>query len=318
MPENNNTAIGENIYRKGLEKTRGSLWGRIKSVFGGGKSLGAGDLEKIEEILIAADVGIPYTVRFLERLGQMTFPDNEAQAEDILTDLLRKQIVDFIPGDGSDARRHLEERTDEIGEPRVVMIVGVNGTGKTTTIGKLAARMIKEGQNVLVAAADTYRAAAIDQLRIWAERSGARFAGGREGADPASIVHDALSSAKNAGVHSVIVDTAGRMHTKVPLMKELEKINRVAGKVIEGAPHDVLLVLDATTGQNAMVQAREFVKSAGVTGIVMTKMDGTAKGGILIPMSGELDLPILYVGLGEGLDDLLPFDPEEYAKGIIG
>ena len=178
--------------------------------------------------------------------------------------------------------------------------------------------MKKTGQEVLVVAADTYRAAAIEQLRIWAERSGAGFIGGVEGGDPAAVVHDALSAAKAKGVDSLIIDTAGRLHTKLPLMKEMEKIIRVAGKIIEGAPHSVLLVIDATTGQNAMIQAREFVRSAGVTGIVMTKMDGTAKGGILIPVTAELELPIHYVGLGEGLEDLVPFDPEEYARGLVG
>ena len=202
--------------------------------------------------------------------------------------------------------------------PKVILVVGVNGSGKTTTIGKLAARMKKSGQEVLVVGADTYRAAAIEQLGIWAQRSGSRFAAGVEGGDPASTVHDALMTAKSRGVDSVMIDTAGRLHTKLPLMKELEKIIRVADKVIEGAPHSILLVLDATTGQNALVQAREFSRLAAVSGIVLTKMDGTAKGGILIPLSGELEIPVLYVGMGEGMEDLVPFNREEFARGLVG
>jgi fused signal recognition particle receptor len=318
MTENRNTSREKNIYRKGLEKTRGTFWGRIKSVFGGRNTLEAEDLDRIEEILIAADVGMSYTAKFLEKLGRTRLPENPAQAEGLLREMLRRLIMDLIPVKQSEAHLLLERKPSLAGDPHVILVVGVNGSGKTTTIGKLAARMRKAGRSVLVVAADTYRAAAIDQLRIWAERSGALFQDAEEGADPAAVVHDALASARKSDIDTLIIDTAGRLHTKVPLMKELEKVSRVAGKVIEDAPHEVLLVLDATTGQNALVQAREFFKTSGVTGIVMAKMDGTAKGGILIPISGELDLPILYLGLGEGLDDLVPFDPAEYAKGLVG
>jgi fused signal recognition particle receptor len=308
----------KDIYRKGLEKTRGSLWGRIKSVFAGSQTIGVEDLEKIEEILITADVGMACTERFVEELRRSLASGNTAPKEGLFVDLLRRQIADSLPASTEQGGLFLEKRPSETMRPRVILVVGVNGTGKTTTIGKLAARMKRTGQEVMIVAADTYRAAAIQQLRIWAERSEARFMGGEEGGDPAAAVHDALTAATAKGIDAVIIDTAGRLHTKQPLMRELEKIRRVAGKITEGAPHNVLLVLDATTGQNAMVQAREFVKAAGVNGIVMTKMDGTAKGGILIPVAGELNLPILYVGMGEGLEDLVPFDAEEYAKGLIG
>lgn len=318
MSENGDTEGVKDIYMRGLEKSRGSLWGRITSVFGSRQSIDTSDLERIEEILITADVGMSYTVKFLGELERSLLKGEAVPREDLLADLLRRHILDCFISRDTGPDHSLEVKPSESERPRVILIVGVNGTGKTTTIGKLAARMKKNGQEVLVVAADTYRAAAIEQLRIWAERSGAGFIGGVEGGDPAAVVHDALSAAKAKGVDSLIIDTAGRLHTKLPLMKEMEKIIRVAGKIIEGAPHSVLLVIDATTGQNAMIQAREFVRSAGVTGIVMTKMDGTAKGGILIPVTAELELPIHYVGLGEGLEDLVPFDPEEYARGLIG
>ena len=274
------------------------------------------DLEKIEEILISADVGMDYTMRIIEGLERALSQANPTPGQDLLRELLRKQVEVSLPDSAGDPI--LEICPSEYNRPKVILVIGVNGSGKTTTIGKLAARMKTSGQGVLVVGADTYRAAAIEQLRIWAERSGSLFVGGVEGGDPASTVHDALLTAKAKGVDSVIIDTAGRLHTKLPLMKELEKIIRVADKVIKGAPHSVLLVLDATTGQNALVQAREFSRSAAVTGIVLTKMDGTAKGGILIPLSGELGLPVLYVGLGEGIGDLVPFDRDEYARGLVG
>jgi fused signal recognition particle receptor len=200
----------------------------------------------------------------------------------------------------------------------VVLVTGVNGTGKTTTIGKLSARAVRAGRKVMLIAADTYRAAAAEQLTIWAERSGARIVKGPEGGDPAAVVHDGLTSARSSGIDLVLIDTAGRLHTKEPLMKELEKIRRVAQKVIEGSPHRVLLVLDATTGQNALAQARTFRESAGVTDLVITKMDGSARGGFLLPVTAQLGTPVSYVGLGEGIDDLVPFDAEEYARQLVG
>lgn len=305
----------EEIYRKGLEKSRGSFWGRIKSVFGLGRTLQAADMETLEEILIGSDVGVASSERIIKDLEKAISALPSPPTQDFLADLLRKEIAALLPAAGG---HQVLESPPEGFRPRVVLVVGVNGSGKTTTIGKLASRMVKGGQKVLVAGADTYRAAAIGQLEIWARRAGVDFVGGVEGGDPASVVHDALSAAMAKGVDTVIIDTAGRLHTKIPLMKELEKIVRVAGKVTARPPDIVLLVLDATTGQNALVQAREFSRSAAVSGIILTKMDGTAKGGILIPLSTDLGLPILYVGLGEAIGDLVPFSPEEFAKGMVG
>jgi fused signal recognition particle receptor len=300
----------KDLYQRGLSKTRGSLWGRIKGVFGQKASFGEEELEKLEEILITADVGMQYTMKLVEDLrGAVT--DNLSDSQ--LKAYLRGWIEGVVRLETKPDRRPIGSAG-----PGVVLVVGVNGTGKTTTIGKLAHRYQRAGRSPMVVAADTYRAAAVKQLEIWSQRSGALFMGGKEGGDPASVVHDALKSAAASGVSDVLIDTAGRLHTKEPLMKELEKIRNVAGKIIEGAPHEVLLVLDATTGQNALTQAREFVQTAGVTGVVITKMDGSARGGILIPIAGELGLPVLYVGLGEGMDDLVEFDAGQYAKGLIG
>ncbi len=202
--------------------------------------------------------------------------------------------------------------------PRVVFIVGVNGGGKTTTIGKLASRERAASRRVVVVAADTFRAAAIDQLERWGERAGVEVVRHREGADPSAVVFDALASAKARGVETVLVDTAGRLHTKAPLMAELEKMARIAGREVVGAPHEVLLVIDATTGQNGLAQAREFTKAAAITGVVLTKLDGTAKGGIALSIRRELGVPIRFVGVGEGIDDLLEFDAEAYVDGLLG
>ncbi len=303
----------QELYQRGLEKTRGSIWGRIMSVFRGKSSIGEEELEQLEEILITGDVGMQYTMKLVEDLRRSVMDD--------LSDVeLRSYLRGWVEGavDVQTPAVEPEASTPTDTGPRVTLIVGVNGTGKTTTIGKLAHRYEQTGRSTMVVAADTYRAAAVKQLQIWSERSGALFFGGHEGGDPAAVVHDALTSALRKGVNRVFIDTAGRLHTKEPLMRELEKIKNVAGKVIQGAPHEVLLVLDATTGQNALVQAREFVQAVGVTGLVITKMDGSARGGILIPVAGELGLPVLYVGLGEGLEDLVPFDAREYAKGLIG
>jgi len=303
----------QQLYQRGLEKTRGSLWGRIKSVLGGKSSIGEEDFEQLEEILVTGDVGMQYTMKLVE--------DLQRSVTDDLSDIqLRSYLRGWIEGVVKVKPPAMAPETTPSPDsgPRVTLIVGVNGTGKTTTIGKLAYRYKQAGRSTMVVAADTYRAAAVKQLQIWSERSGALFIGGQEGGDPAAVVHDSLTSALTAGVNDVLIDTAGRLHTKEPLMRELEKIRSVAGRIIENAPQEVLLVLDATTGQNALAQAREFVQAVGVTGVVITKMDGSARGGILIPIAGELGHPVLYVGLGEGLEDLVPFDAGEYAKGIIG
>jgi fused signal recognition particle receptor len=201
--------------------------------------------------------------------------------------------------------------------PRVVLVVGVNGTGKTTTVGKLASLFKEAGQRPLICAADTFRAAAVEQLEIWARRAGVEMIRAREGADPAAVVFDAIASGKARGRDPIIVDTAGRLHTRANLMQELDKIKRVAAREVAGAPHDVLLVLDATVGQNGLAQAREFMEVAGVNGIVLTKLDGTAKGGVAVAIAHDLKLPIRYVGIGEGIDDLVPFSAEEYVNGLF-
>lgn len=300
----------KDLYQRGLEKSRGSLWGRIRGVFGQKPSFGEEELEMLEEILITADVGMQYTMKLVEDLRR-SVTDNLSESQ------LKAYLRGWIEGVVRLDRKPGSQPTGSTG-PRVTLVVGVNGTGKTTTIGKLAYKYQKAGRSAMLVAADTYRAAAVKQLEIWSQRSGALFKGGKEGGDPAAVVHDALSAAVTSGVSDVFVDTAGRLHTKEPLMKELEKIKNVAGRIIAGAPHEVLLVLDATTGQNALVQAREFVQAVGVTGVIITKMDGSARGGILIPIAGELGLPVIYVGLGEGLEDLMEFDAGEYAKGLIG
>lgn len=307
------TQKDQELYQRGLEKTRGSLWGRIKSVFGGKSTIGEEEFEQLEEILIAGDVGMQYTMKLVEDLRRSV-------TDDLSDTQLRSYLRGWIEGVVNVKTPAVPLEASPIPEngPRVILIVGVNGTGKTTTIGKLAHRFKQIGRSTMIVGADTYRAAAVKQLQIWSERSGALFIGGQEGGDPAAVVHDALTSALKSGVNNVLIDTAGRLHTKGPLMRELEKIRNVAERIIEGAPHEVLLVLDATTGQNALVQAREFVQAVGVTGVVITKMDGSARGGILIPIAGELGLPVLYVGLGEGLEDLVEFDPALYAKGLIG
>jgi fused signal recognition particle receptor len=260
-------------------------------------------IEALEELLISADVGIPATERIV------TAVRDRARRGESLRDLVKDEI-----------RRIFDavERPDTNGHhPKVTLIVGVNGTGKTTTIGKLANLLKNEGQEPLVCAADTFRAAAVEQLEIWAKRANVDIVRAREGSDPAAVVFDAIQSGKARGRDPILVDTAGRLHNRVNLMNELDKIRRVAARAAEGAPHEVLLVLDATVGQNGVQQAREFTNVAGVTGIVLTKLDGTAKGGVAVAIANDLKLPIRYVGVGEGIDDLIPFSPQEYVDALF-
>jgi fused signal recognition particle receptor len=292
-------------YLPGLAKARASIWRRIGSLFAGRAALAPADLGGLEEALLMADLGAAWTARFLEDAARM----GRAWGEEELGDLLRRRVASSFPTPPPEPA---------VPPPRVTFLVGVNGTGKTTTAGKLAAFARRGSRSVLLVAGDTFRAAAVEQLEAWARRSGALFFRGPEGADPASVVHDALQQARAKQVDEVLVDTAGRMHTKTSLMGELSKMARVAGKVVPGAPHRVMLVLDAAVGQNALSQARTFTGAIGVTGLVMTRMDGTARGGILIPIAAELGIPVLFVGLGEGVGDLAPFDPGEYARGLLG
>jgi len=292
---------------RGLTRTREGIGATLRSAFGAGV-VDEAALDALEASLLASDVGPALTdevlagVRKLARAGSL----DGAGLRDALRGALRTALAGAPAPD-----------TPSV-PPRVVFIVGVNGGGKTTTIGKLAARERAAGRKVVVVAADTFRAAAIDQLERWAERAGVDVVRHREGSDPSAVVFDALRAAKARGVDTVLVDTAGRLHTKAPLMAELEKMARVAGREIPGAPHEVLLVVDATTGQNGLAQAREFTKAAVITGVALTKLDGTAKGGVALVIRRQLGVPIRYVGVGEGIDDLLDFDAEAYVEGLLG
>jgi len=260
-------------------------------------------VEALEEVLISADVGVAATERIV------TAVRNRDRRSTTLRELVKAEILEILKGAGNGPTNGQR--------PHVVMIVGVNGTGKTTTVGKLA-RLIKDGgQTPLICAADTFRAAAVEQLEVWAKRADVDFIRARAGADPAAVVFDAIAAGKARGRDVVLVDTAGRLHTRVNLMTELDKIRRVAAREVSGAPHEVLLVLDATVGQNGLAQAKEFMSVAGVNGIVLTKLDGTAKGGIAVAIANDLKIPIRYVGVGEGIDDLIPFAPQEYVDALF-
>ena len=264
-------------------------------------------LEHLETSLLSSDIGPALTQEIVEGVRR------QARAGTLdgsgLREALRAALGAALQGSTS--------AESPANPPRVVFIVGVNGGGKTTTIGKLAARERAAGRKVIVVAADTFRAAAIDQLERWAERAGVEVVRHREGSDPSAVVFDALTAARARGIDTVLVDTAGRLHTKAPLMAELQKMARIAAREIPGAPHEVLLVIDATTGQNGLQQAREFTKAAAITGVVLTKLDGTAKGGVALVIRRELGVPIRYVGVGEGLDDLLDFDAAAYVEGLL-
>jgi fused signal recognition particle receptor len=257
--------------------------------------------ERLEEALIAADVGVPSTAELVRRL--------EARGE--VGDLSEALVEEASALLGEPGRLGLD------GQPSVILVVGVNGTGKTTTIGKLASRLREHGRSVVLGAADTFRAAAEEQLEIWADRAGADFVGGPRGADPAAVAYDAIETAMQEGRDVVIVDTAGRLHTQANLMEELAKVRRVIAQKLEGAPHETLLVVDATTGQNGVQQARLFGDAVGVTGVALTKLDGSAKGGVAIAIANELGLPVKLIGVGEGLDDLRPFDPNDFARALL-
>jgi len=260
-------------------------------------------VEALEELLISADLGVPATNRIIAAVKARS--RNGAS----LRDLVKQEIRDVFAA--------VDRPIGLTTPPRVTLIVGVNGTGKTTTVGKLANLLKSQGKTPLICAADTFRAAAVEQLEIWATRAGVDMVRAREGADPAAVVFDAITSGKARGRDPILVDTAGRLHTRVNLMNELDKIKRVAAREVPGAPQEVLLVLDATVGQNGVSQAREFMGAAGVNGIVLTKLDGTAKGGVAVAIASDLKLPIRYVGVGEGIDDLVPFDANEYVDGLL-
>lgn len=303
-------------FRRAVAATRESLSDKLDTIFAGRKQIDDELLDQLEEVLIAADIGVQTTLEILETvrrgIARQQINDIEALKQAIKTELLNILQASERQGVAS------ETTVPESVAPYVMMIVGVNGVGKTTTIGKLAQRIKAEGNDVLICAADTFRAAASDQLAIWAERTGVPLIQQKQGTDPAAVLFDSLKAAKARGSEVLIVDTAGRLHNKSNLMAELEKMKRVAGREVEGAPHETLLVVDAVTGQNGLEQARQFLKVAGVTGIVLTKLDGTAKGGIAVAIAKELNLPIRYAGIGEKVDDLVVFDPQQYVNGLFG
>jgi len=295
--------------KSGVQKTRAGLVNALEDALQGKKVIDADLLEELEATLISADIGVRTTEEILERIRQRVERHQLADAAE-LRGLIREQLLEILA-----ASERAPARVSE--PPAVVLMVGVNGSGKTTSIGKLAQRFKNEQRSVLLCAADTFRAAAIEQLEIWGQRTGIQVVRQGPGSDPSAVLFDAVQAAKARKIDYVLVDTAGRLQTKENLMLELQKMSRTARKVVPGAPHEVLLVLDATTGQNGLEQARKFTESSGVTGIVLTKLDGTAKGGIVVAIARELNLPIRYVGVGEKVEDLLPFDAEKFIQSLF-
>lgn len=303
---------------KRKEENRKSLWERIRDVAltdvtvvarGG---VDEGSLERLEEILIAADFGVPATLRLVAAVETLA-SRGEARSHDDFLNAVRREIVAILSAGRADTALRLNFDDG----PTVVLVAGVNGVGKTTTIGKLAHRFKRQGRQPLIAAGDTFRAGAIDQLERWSERVGCAFVGSEAGRDPAAVAFDAVETAIERGVDIAIIDTAGRLHTQQGLMQELEKIQRVVARKMPGAPHERLLVLDSTVGQNAMAQVRAFGQSIDITGLVLTKMDSTAKGGVVVALKQEFDLPVKFIGVGEAIDDLMPFDIETFADEVL-
>ena len=294
--------------KAGLTKTRDALSDSLSGLFSGGTEIDDDFYDELEESLILADLGVETAAKATAALRKTIRERHITKTEEARSAL--KEILTDMVSVGS-------AELDLSTTPSVVLVIGVNGVGKTTTIGKIAKQLCDEGKKVLLVAGDTFRAAAADQLEIWAERSGADIVRQHEGADPASVVYDGIQSAKTKGVDVIIIDTAGRLHNKTNLMNELNKISRIVERELPGADRETLLVLDATTGQNGLIQAKQFREAAGITGIVLTKLDGTAKGGIAIAIARELGVPVKYAGVGEGIDDLRPFDALEFAQALI-
>jgi fused signal recognition particle receptor len=298
-----------------IEKTRHSLNDKLDNIFEGRKQIDEALLDELEEVLISTDIGVATTLQILESVRKGV-SRQEIGDVDALKKAIKRELLDILRTSETKGVASETSIAESI-KPYVLMVVGVNGVGKTTTIGKLAQRIKNEGNEVLICAADTFRAAASDQLEIWAGRAGVPIIQQKQGTDPAAVLFDALKSAKARNADVLIVDTAGRLHNKSNLMAELEKMKRIAAREVESAPHETLLVIDAVTGQNGLEQARQFLKTADVTGIVLTKLDGTAKGGIAVAISKELSLPIRYVGIGEQVDDLMVFNAENYVNGLF-
>ena len=300
---------------EGLGKTKEGFFGRLKRAIAGRTTVDADVLDDLEEVLITSDVGVETTVKIIEAIEARVARDKYMNTSE-LNDILREEIARLM----EESHRSTKDFGIEVkeGYPYVMMVVGVNGAGKTTTIGKLAAKLTRAGRKVYIGAADTFRAAAIDQLAVWADRAGATMVRQDMGSDPASVAYDTLRSAVANGADVVLIDTAGRLHNKVGLMKELTKIRNVMSKVIPDAPHEVMLVLDGSTGQNAFEQAKQFTEATQVTSLTITKLDGTAKGGVVIGISDKFHIPVRYIGIGEGVDQLKMFDRKEFVRALFG
>ena len=296
--------------KQAIGATKNNLVARIESVLSGRPTIDENLLEELEGVLLGADLGVRATEQVLKDIREQHKKQLLKTPDDVRAAIRKRLLAILHDGDRATAE-------SEPLAPQIWMIVGVNGTGKTTTVGKLAAKLSQEGRKVLICAADTFRAAAIEQLAVWAERSGVEMIKSKSGSDPSAILHDALAAALARKLHVVLIDTAGRLHTRSNLMQELEKMRRVAGRVVAGAPHETLLVLDATTGQNGLVQAREFLRAAGVTGLIVTKLDGTAKGGVLFSIAQDLKIPVRFVGVGESIEDLMEFSPEVFVDSLF-
>ncbi|MBQ8863685.1 MAG: signal recognition particle-docking protein FtsY [Rikenellaceae bacterium] len=299
---------------EGLEKTKQGFFSKLARAVAGRDKVDEMVLDQLEEVLITSDVGVETTVRIIERIEERVARDKYMNTAE-LQGILRSEIAALLQ-ESAENQENFGLPMRE-GEPYVVMVVGVNGAGKTTTIGKLAAQLVRAGKKVYIGAADTFRAAAIDQLGVWAERAGATMIRQEMGSDPASVAYDTLKSAVANGANVVLIDTAGRLHNKVGLMNELSKIRNVMGKIIPDAPHEVMLVLDGSTGQNAFEQAKQFTSATKVNSLAITKLDGTAKGGVVIGISDRFKVPVHYIGIGEGIDQLRIFDREEFVKALF-
>jgi fused signal recognition particle receptor len=299
---------------KGLEKTKSGFFSKLARIVVGRREIDDDLLDELEEVLITSDVGIETTLRIIERIQQRAARDKYLSSNE-LQDMLREEIVSLLTENSTTDGNGFELPTDR--HPYVIMVVGVNGVGKTTTIGKLAYQFKKSGKKVYLGAADTFRAAAVEQLDIWGERVGVPVIKQQMGSDPASVAFDTLSSAKANDADVVIIDTAGRLHNKVGLMNELSKIRRVMDKVVPGAPDEILLVLDGSTGQNAFEQAKQFMAATEINALAVTKLDGTAKGGVVIGISDQFKIPVKYIGLGEGIEDLQPFNRKEFVDSLF-
>jgi fused signal recognition particle receptor len=306
-------------FKEAVASTRESISEKIDTVFAGKREIDAEVLDQLEEVLIGADIGVQTSLEIIEK-ARKQIQRKQLNDVDELKRLIKSELRAILDTADLNRKRGTVASETEVPldiKPYMIMIVGVNGVGKTTTIGKLAHRIKSEGNEVLICAADTFRAAANDQLAIWAERSGVPLVQQKPGTDPSAVLFDSIGAARARNADVLIIDTAGRLHTKMNLMQELEKMRRISGREIEGAPHEVLLVIDAVTGQNGLEQARQFTRAVPVTGLVLTKLDGTAKGGIVIAIAKELGIPIRYVGVGEQMNDLIEFSPEAYINGLF-